>query len=190
MNQIGFFFDQSRCIGCSTCSVACKDWHDVPAGPVNWIRVKSIEEGKFPNLSLAYLTISCNHCADPPCVKACPTNAITKREKDGIVIVDRDKCVGKDDCGSKCLKVCPWDSPQFSDEPNSRMQKCDLCLSRLEKGQQTVCVEACPMYAIDVGPLEQLREKYGNNIIAEGFLNSAKIDPSIVIRCKKGKKML
>ena len=184
MNQIGFYFDQSRCTGCFTCSVACKDWHDIPAGPINWIRVKSIEKGKFPNLFLAYLTISCNHCADPPCVKACPTNAIVKREKDGIVVVDREKCIGKDDCGFKCLKVCPWDSPQFSNELNSKMEKCDLCLDRLEKEQQTICVEACPMYALGVGSIEELQKKYGNNIKAEGFLYNDKIKPSIIFKPK------
>ena len=185
MNQIGFYFDQSRCTGCFTCSVACKDWHDIPAGSVNWIRVKSIEKGKFPNLSLAYLTISCNHCADPPCVKACPTNSITKRERDGIVVINREKCIGRDECGFKCLKVCPWDSPQFSNELNAKMEKCDLCLDRLEKGQQTICVEACPMYALDVGHIEKLQEKYGKNRKAEGFLNNDKIKPSIVLKQKR-----
>lgn len=187
MTQIGFYFDQSRCTGCFTCSVACKDWHDIPAGPINWIRINSIERGKFPKLFLTYLTIACNHCADPPCVKACPTSAIMKREKDGIVVVDRDKCIGKDECGFKCLKVCNWDSPQFSNELNSKMEKCDLCLDRLERGQQTICVEACPMYALDVGPIEKLQEKYGNIVETEGFFNNDKIKPSIIFTPKQGK---
>ena len=188
MTQIGFYFDQSRCTGCFTCSVACKDWHDIPAGAINWIRINSIERGKFPKLFLTYLTIACNHCADPPCMKACPTSAIKKREEDGIVVVDREKCVGKDECGFKCLKVCPWDAPQFSDELNSKMEKCDLCLDRLEKGEQTICVEACPMYALDAGSMEELQEKYGNNVEAEGFLNNDKVKPSIVLKHKKVKR--
>ena len=125
----------------------------------------------------------CNACGE--CVKVCPANAIIKRENDGIVVVDRDKCIGKDECNSKCLKVCPWDAPQFINELNAKMQKCDLCLNRLEKGQQAICVDACPMYALDVGPLEKLRETYGNNVEAEGFLNNTRIKPSIILKYKK-----
>ena len=184
MKQIGFYFDQTRCTGCFTCSVACKDWHDIDAGPVNWIRITTIEEGKFPDLNMAYLSIACNHCADPPCVKACPTNAIIKREEDGIVTVDQEKCLGKDECGFKCLKVCPWDAPQFSSNLNAKMEKCDLCIERLEKGQQTICVDACPMYAIQCGPMEELQEKYGTRTEAKGFIYNEKIKPSIIFKSK------
>ncbi|MFX1385661.1 MAG: 4Fe-4S dicluster domain-containing protein [Promethearchaeota archaeon] len=182
MKQIGFYFDQTRCIGCFTCSIACKDWHDIPAGPINRIRLTEIEKGTYPNLFLTYLALACNHCVDPPCVKACPVGAITKREEDGIVIVNSKKCIGKEQCGAKCLKVCPWDAPQFGPEDNDKMDKCDLCLDRIEQGQQTICVEACPMYALDVGPINKLREKYGNNVDAEGFNYSEKYKPSIVFK--------
>jgi NADPH-dependent glutamate synthase beta subunit-like oxidoreductase len=97
--QLGFFFDQTRCTGCYACQVACKDWHDIPAGPASWIRVTHIEEGKFPNLFAAYLINPCFHCADPPCISVCPAEAITKREEDGVVIVDREKCKEANRCG-------------------------------------------------------------------------------------------
>ncbi|MHA2180906.1 MAG: 4Fe-4S dicluster domain-containing protein [Promethearchaeota archaeon] len=184
MKQLGFYFDQTRCTGCYTCSVACKDWNDIEAGPENWMRVTDIEEGKFPDLSLAYLAIACNHCADPPCIKACPTNAITKRKSDGIVVVNQESCLGKSECGAKCLKVCPWDSPQFNATNNAKMRKCDLCVGRLEQGKQTICVEACPMYALDVGLVEQLHQKYGTNTKAIGFKDNNKIRPSITFKSK------
>ena len=184
MKQKGFYFDQTRCTGCYTCSVSCKDWNNIDAGPENWMRVIPIEEGKFPNLSLAYLAIACNHCADPPCVKACPTSAITKRVSDGIVIVDQDTCLGKTECGAKCLKVCPWDAPQFNEADNAKMRKCDLCVERLEQEKQTICVESCPMYALDVGPVEQLQQKYGINVNAVGFKNNNNIKPSIIFKPK------
>ena len=187
MTQLGFYFDQTRCIGCHTCSVSCKDWHDIPAGQVNWMRVKTIEDGKFPDLFLAYLSLACNHCADPPCIKACPTGAIFKRKSNGIVLVNREKCIGKQDCGSKCLKVCPWGAPQFSQEENAKMQKCDLCIDRLEENNQPICVEACPMYALNVGLIEELRQKYGSNVKAEGFLNNEKIKPSVIFKSKPRK---
>ena len=185
MTQIGFYFDQSRCIGCHTCSVACKDWHDIDAGPVNWRQVKIIEKGKFPNPFIAYLSISCNHCEDPPCMRVCPVKAISKRNSDGVVIVDHSKCLGNKECEIICLKACPWDCPQFGTEENAKMQKCDLCLERLEQGQNPICVEACPMYALDYGPLEQLREKYGNIAEAEGFSYSEKFKPSIIFKLKE-----
>lgn len=180
MKQMGFYFNQTRCTGCYTCSVACKDWHDIPEGPINWRQIKSLEDGKFPNLFLAYLSSACYHCNSPPCIKVCPVNAITKRKNDGIVIVDSNKCVGNEKCDSKCLKACPYDIPQFGLEENAKMQKCNFCLERIEQGQQTICVEACPMYALDAGPLDELQEKYGKIYEAEGFKYFEKFKPSIV----------
>lgn len=61
--QLGFYFDQTRCVGCFACAVACKDWHDIPAGPVNWMKVQCIEEGTFPHLFVAYIIRTC-YCYD------------------------------------------------------------------------------------------------------------------------------
>ena len=185
MTQYGFFFDQSRCIGCHTCAVACKDWYDIPAGSVNWIRVSEILDGKFPNLKMSYLSIACNHCTNPPCIKSCPNSAIIKREEDGIVLVNQDLCLGYEECGGKCLKSCPWKAPQFKNKNNAKMEKCNLCFTRLEKGQQPICVEACPMYALDVGPIEELKEKYDYNSEAEGFKTNDQINPSIIFKTRK-----
>ena len=87
MKQWAFYFDQSRCVGCYACSVACKDWHNIEAGPVQWRRIISREEGAYPKVSLSYLSLSCNHCEKPACANACPADAITKRKDDGIVVV-------------------------------------------------------------------------------------------------------
>ena len=97
--QRAFYFDQTRCIGCFTCCVACKDWHDIPAGPAHWRRVIPFEEGKFPQLFLAYLSTACYHCEEPLCAVVCPAEAITKREKDGVVVVDRQRCRESARCG-------------------------------------------------------------------------------------------
>jgi len=97
--QKGFYFDQARCTGCFTCAVACKDWHDTPAGPANWMRIHYNEEGDFPKLFVSHVAAPCYHCAEPGCAFVCPNEALTKREEDGIVIVDRDKCRGDETCG-------------------------------------------------------------------------------------------
>jgi NADPH-dependent glutamate synthase beta subunit-like oxidoreductase len=105
--QLGLFFNQTRCDGCYACAVACKDWHDIPAGPASWLRVSTHERGKFPNPFLAFKVNLCHHCTHAPCVVACPAEAISKRDKDGIVVVDREKCLGKDKCGHPCSNECP-----------------------------------------------------------------------------------
>ncbi|HUT53690.1 MAG TPA: 4Fe-4S dicluster domain-containing protein [bacterium] len=184
MAQYGFYFDQSRCTGCFTCQVACKDWHDIEAGQVNWMKVIEIEEGQFPHPFLAYLTNTCYHCARPACMNACPANAISKRERDGVVIVDHEKCLGREECGALCHKACPWKAPQFNSHENAKMQKCDLCFERLEQGLKPICVEACPMFALDAGPMEELEEKYGKNTHAKGFNHSKKLWPSIVFKSR------
>ncbi|MFC2002194.1 FAD-dependent oxidoreductase [Chloroflexota bacterium] len=105
--QVGFYFDQTRCDACYACIVACKDWHDVPPGPANWLRVSTVEKGKYPNLFLAFNVNLCNQCVNAPCVAVCPAEAISKREADGIVVVDREKCQGRDECGYPCSHECP-----------------------------------------------------------------------------------
>ena len=97
--QIGFYFDQTRCTGCFACAIACKDWHDVPAGPAKWMRVSNREEGRYPNLFVRYWATPCYHCTNPVCSFVCPNEAIAKRDEDGIVIVDRDKCREEHRCG-------------------------------------------------------------------------------------------
>jgi anaerobic dimethyl sulfoxide reductase subunit B (iron-sulfur subunit) len=181
--QMGFYFDQTRCTGCYTCVVACKDWHDVPSGPASWRRVTAIEKGKFPDVFVAHFTSSCYHCARPACVPACPAGAITKREEDGIVLVDQAKCLGKDRC-DLCLQACPYEAPQFGVEPNAKVQMCNLCLDRLQEGKNPICVAGCPMRALDAGPLGDLETRHGNLREAEGFAYSAELKPSVVFKPK------
>lgn len=182
--QYGIYIDQSRCMGCFACVVACKDWHDVPAGPASWIRVKTIEKGKYPNLFVAFLPVTCNHCLKPACVSVCPANALTKRQEDGIVTVDRETCLGKEICGL-CLGACLYDAPQFGAEENARMQKCDLCIDRWAEGKKPICVCSCPMQAIDAGPIDELRAKYGDIRETESFTYYKELAPSVTFKPKK-----
>lgn len=187
--QMGFYFDQTRCTGCFTCIVACKDWNDVPAGPASWRRVTTLEKGKYPKLFVAFFSSACYHCTEPTCVKVCPVKAITKRAEDGIVVVDREKCLGRDKC-TKCLTACPYKAPQFGAEENAKMQKCDFCLDRLAEGKKPACVDSCPMRAMDSGTMEYLTNKYGNPVDAEGFSYKIKLKPSLVVKPKKDKENL
>jgi anaerobic dimethyl sulfoxide reductase subunit B (iron-sulfur subunit) len=182
--DMGFYFNQELCINCRACVVACKDWHDVPAGPASYLRMITTEKGKYPDISICYMFASCYHCTKPACVSSCPVDAITKREEDGVVVVDREICLGQDNCRS-CKEACPYDAPQFGAEENATMQKCNLCLDRLAENKQPICVDACIMHALDAGPIEELQAKYGNIRQAEGCAYSDQLIPSIVFKPKK-----
>ena len=187
--QYGIYIDENRCMGCFACVVACKDWHDVPAGPASWLRIKTIEKGRYPDLFVSFLPLLCNHCLDPACVSVCPVEAITKRPEDGLVTVDRETCLGKDQCGL-CLEACAYEAPQFGEEENPRMQKCDLCLERLIEGKKPICVISCPMQAIDTGPIDELRARYGDVRETEGFRYHKELAPAVTFKPKRDDKNL
>ena len=183
--QVGFYFDQTRCIGCSACAIACKDWHDIPAGSEQWMKILYNEEGKFPNVYVSYVINPCFQCEDPVCIPVCPVNAITKRIEDGIVTVDSETCIGKDECGSKCLKACPYKAPQFSSEKGAKMRKCNYCLDRYLEGKLPSCVESCRTHALDADTLENLKRKYGLIQEANNFQYSSRTKPAIIFKPKK-----
>jgi anaerobic dimethyl sulfoxide reductase subunit B (iron-sulfur subunit) len=182
--QVGFYFDQTRCIGCSACRVACKDWHDIPAGPENWMMVLYNEKGKFPNVFVSYMIRPCYHCIDPVCIPVCPVNAISKRKEDGIVIVDSEVCLGNKECDSKCLKACPYNAPQFGPEEGAKMHKCNYCIDKFKQNELPICIEACRTRALDAGSLEELKNKYGDNEEADNFVYSKRTKPAIIFKPK------
>jgi len=114
------------------------------------------EGGWKSRVSTYNLSISCNHCDNPLCVKACPTKALFKEPEKGLVLIDADKCVG---C-RYCEWACPYSALQYNDDPGI-MTKCDFCQDYLEVGNVPSCVSSCPLRAIDYGELSELQEKYG-----------------------------
>lgn len=112
-----------------------------------------ISRREYPRPRRWHLSIACNHCDDPQCVSHCPTTAMHKREEDGVVLVDHDKCVG---C-RYCTWACPYEAPQF-DPAIGMMTKCDTCLDLREQGGNPMCVDSCPMRAIEFGLISELRK--------------------------------
>lgn len=92
--------DLRRCVGCQTCTAACKLANGTPPG-VQWRRVLDIEVGEYPNVKRVFLPTGCQHCSEPPCLEVCPTGATQKRE-DGIVTIDYEQCIGCFNCALSC----------------------------------------------------------------------------------------
>jgi Fe-S-cluster-containing dehydrogenase component len=94
--------DTARCIGCGACTIACKTENATP-GDVWYAPVIEEEVGEYPDARLEFLPVLCNHCEDAPCLKACPTRALARRD-DGIVLADDDACIGS----RACMNACPY----------------------------------------------------------------------------------
>lgn len=148
MPRYAMVIDQERCVGCQSCTVACKSEWDVPNG-FGRTRVRQTGTvGQFPKLSTSFYVSQCNHCDRPTCVPACPTGA-TYPDQNGVVRVNRALCIG---CGS-CVAACPYGA-RYINASLGKVDKCDFCSSRLEKGLEPACVTTCPARAKIFGDLE------------------------------------
>ncbi len=182
--QLGFIHNNVDCIGCRACEMACKDKNGLPPGP-RFRRVQYIEGGTYPNVYAYKVNVSCNHCAEPACLPACPTGAIFKRKKDGIVDIDSTLCIG---C-RRCEATCPYGAPQY-DPVDQIVKKCNMCVDEIDAGRKPYCVMACMMRVLDIGPIDQLRAgKYETKAVGvndkavravKNFANPELTNPSIV----------
>jgi len=168
--RLGLVIDLDTCVGCHACAVNCKEWntggHMAPLTDSNayeaaqhgvWFnRVHSYEV--TPEAGGVGMTVnfpkSCLHCEDAACVTVCPTGASFKREEDGIVLVNEDKCIG---C-KLCSWACPYGAREF-DADVGVMKKCTLCIDRIYnqnldiEDRVPVCVSTCPASARHFGDL-------------------------------------
>jgi phenylacetyl-CoA:acceptor oxidoreductase subunit 1 len=141
----GMVIDINRCVGCQTCTIACKHANDTTPG-VKWRNVLDVEHGTFPNVQREFLVVGCQHCANPSCVPVCPTGATRQRE-DGLVTMDYDTCIG---CGY-CAVACPYQARTIVSDPDwyygvetaqeltvshderrGTAQKCTFCVERID----------------------------------------------------------
>lgn len=168
-SRMKFYCDEKLCIHCNGCVVACKEAHEVPVG-VNRRKVITVNEGvigKEFSLSMA-----CMHCSDAPCQQVCPVDCFYIRE-DGIVLHDKDKCIG---CGY-CLFACPFGAPQFPKDgvfgTKGKMDKCTMCAggpeetnspeefhkygqNRISEGKVPMCASMCSTKALLVGDANEV----------------------------------
>jgi phenylacetyl-CoA:acceptor oxidoreductase subunit 1 len=176
MTRWAMIADLGRCVGCQTCTAACKQANATPPG-VQWRRVLDVEVGEYPEVRRAFVPVGCMHCEDPPCMHVCPSTA-TRKRADGIVTIDYDLCIG---CGY-CAVACPYqarfkvDAPVFAygaPTENEKEQfdarrigvatKCTFCVERIDAGlaqglkpgidpeATPVCVNSCIAKALHFG---------------------------------------
>ena len=173
----------ASCTGCKTCVLACKDNKDLSAeisfrkvyeyGGGTW----SQSDGLWSNDAFGYyVSVACNHCDSPACMAKCPHGAISKDPDTGIVNNDPEKCIG---CGT-CAIACPYSAPKV-DEEIKKAVRCDMCADRVAEGKQPICVEACPLRALDFGEISELRQKYGEIADIAPLPSADETKPNIVI---------
>ncbi len=181
MGRVKFYCDEGRCIDCGGCVVACKEAHEVPVG-VNRRRVVTINEGiEGREVSLS---VACMHCADAPCQQVCPTDCFYIRA-DGIVLHDKEKCIG---CGY-CLYACPFGAPQFPQNgafgTKGKMDKCTFCAggpeethseaefhaygqNRIAEGKVPMCAAMCSTKALLAGDSDEVSSIFLTRVASKG----------------------
>jgi phenylacetyl-CoA:acceptor oxidoreductase 27-kDa subunit len=179
MTRWAMLADLRRCVGCQTCTAACKHANATPPG-VQWRRVLDVEVGEYPQVRRAFVPVGCMHCDDPPCMHVCPSTA-TRKRADGIVTIDYDLCIG---C-AYCAVACPYQARYKTDAPSfaygqptlaelERLEekrlgvatKCTFCVERIDAGLEKglkpgldpeatpACVNSCIAQALHFGDVE------------------------------------
>ncbi|WP_203557487.1 4Fe-4S dicluster domain-containing protein [Bacillus sp. B15-48] len=148
MKQLAFFIDVEKCIFCHSCSYACSNENQTTH---KRRKVLTISNDSF--IDEIHFSMSCNHCETPACMTVCSRNCIRKL-RNGIVLLEAQDCNG---CG-KCVSVCPFQAITV-DPTSKKADKCDMCYSRLQQGEQPVCVDSCIGDAIKIG---NINEEYPN----------------------------
>ena len=172
--QHGFFFTADNCIGCHACEAACSEKNDLP-DHIAFRSVGYVESGSYPSYNRMNISMACNHCDDPVCLKGCPTRAYTKFAEYGAVLQDPDICFG---CGY-CTWVCPYNAPQL-DPVKGSVSKCNMCVDRLEVGLKPACVSACLGNALDFGVIENTPDnREQSNTTIPGFPTPEITQPNI-----------
>jgi formate dehydrogenase iron-sulfur subunit len=196
--QVAKLIDESKCIGCKACQVACMNWNDlrddvgtnigVYDNPVNltpssWTVMRFFEietpapaAGGSSTLEWLIRKDGCMHCEDPGCLKACPAPGAIVKYENGIVDFISENCIG---CGY-CVKGCPFDVPRISAKDN-KAYKCTLCSDRVAVGREPACVKTCPTGAISFGTKEDM-VAYGDKRVGElrerGFKGAGLYNPA------------
>jgi Fe-S-cluster-containing dehydrogenase component len=153
MAHYGMVMDQRRCVGCQSCTVACRTWNDLPLDIIYNPVVSEGVQGVYPNVHETWTPLICMHCVNAPCVACCPTGASQKDPETGIVFVENTKCMG---C-KVCVNACPYgarDTSEMVGRFEGYVRKCTFCKDRVAEGEQPYCVVTCHQKARIFGDLD------------------------------------
>lgn len=190
--QVTKLIDVSKCIGCKACQTACLEWndlredvgvnvgvydnpHDLTENSWTLMRYTEWDNPQTGKLEWLIRKDGCMHCADPGCLKACPSPGAIVQYTNGIVDFQKDACIG---CGY-CVKGCPFNIPRIS-KTTEKAYKCTLCVDRVAVGQGPACAKACPTQAISFGTEAQMKAlaaKRVTDLNSRGFKNAGLYDP-------------
>ncbi|MDR0309049.1 MAG: dimethylsulfoxide reductase subunit B [Coriobacteriales bacterium] len=184
MTQYGFYFDSSRCTGCKTCELACKDYKDLDQTTAFRV-VYDYEGGSFSgsgnqlsqDVFSYHVSRACNHCDEPACLVACPSGAFSKDSDTGLMVIDEEVCIGF----QACINACPYKAPRFNKE-TEKARKCDGCINRVKQNLKPICVEACPLRALEFDDIDVLRSKYGDNASIAPLPTPDETMPNLVVK--------
>ena len=137
--QLGFLVDLGKCVGCRGCEVACGNRQQPE--PMQYRRVVNISR---ENQVLFFLSLACNHCMNPECIRVCKEKCFYKRQ-DGVVLYNSQRCNG---C-RRCLGACPFQAPKVNPR-TKKISKCDFCFHQLDQGLEPACAAACIVGALQV----------------------------------------
>ena len=182
MGRLGFYYNMNTCLGCKVCQMACKEVHGLALGEF-FRRAEMESAGEGAGKVYFPYSGNCLHCADPACVKACPTGAMYKAE-DGTVAHDDNICIA---CGA-CMWNCPYGAVSFSTKKGVA-QKCEACADRRAEGRDPVCVEACPTKCLRFGDLDEIAKETGAEYVELPIHPSKDMtDPSLIVKLPKSLK--
>lgn len=168
--QLGFHHDMRRCMGCRSCLMACRNENRLEPG-LQWRDVFAYrEDPRTPGRH--FLSLSCNHCERPECIRVCPNRAYTK-QPDGAVVQDPARCTG---C-RLCALACPYGAPRYA-AGERKTSKCSLCADRRTQGRRPACVDACLTGALKVIDLSEFADPAASNVVP-GFPSSDVTLPSV-----------
>src|SRR3954470_8548643 len=157
--QKALLIDITECIGCQTCSGACKEAHGTPGDPEPKLSETALTA--VSELDGKFVRKQCMHCQEPACASACLVGAITKTQA-GPVVYDKSKCVG---C-RYCMMACPHSIPRYEwSKLAPYMKKCDMCAERVTAGKPTACAEACPVQATIFGNREEILREARKRVV-------------------------